>query len=164
MTIVIERGVLKPDIRVARFDFIYQKFQENQWSSMLNDGGKIYPRLLWEFYKNLVITNLREQSPSFETKVRSVKIHIDTSLISLVTGIPISTDLGFHSLKLLLNLPEMSSWHVLISERSLFGMKKARTMFPLAGLILHRGSSPELCCKISGPLLVTVMYLLTELA
>jgi hypothetical protein len=94
MTIVIERGVLKPDIRVARFDFIYQKFQENQWSSMLNDGGKIYPRLLWEFYKNLVITNLREQSPSFETKVRSVKIHIDTSLISLVTGIPISTDLG----------------------------------------------------------------------
>jgi len=94
MTIVIERGVLKPDIRVARFDFIYQKFQENQWSSMLNDGGKIYPRLVWEFYKNLVITNLHEQSPSFETKVRSVKIRIDTSLISSVTSIPISTDLG----------------------------------------------------------------------
>jgi hypothetical protein len=28
-TTVIERGVLKPDIRVAPFDFIYHIFQEN---------------------------------------------------------------------------------------------------------------------------------------
>jgi len=79
MTNVIERGVLKPNIRVAHFDFIYHRFQENQWSSMLNVGGKIFPRLVREFYKNLVITNLHEQSPSFETKVRSVKICIDTN-------------------------------------------------------------------------------------
>ncbi len=46
---------------------------------MLNVGGKIFPKLVWEFYKNLVITNLHEQSPSFETKVRSVKICIDTN-------------------------------------------------------------------------------------
>lgn len=99
MTIVIERGVLKPDIRVAHFDFICHRFQENQWSSKLNDEGKIYPRLVWEFYKNLVITNLHEQSPSFETKVRSVKIRIDTSLISSVIGILVSTDLGIPFLK-----------------------------------------------------------------
>jgi hypothetical protein len=61
---------------------------------MLNAGGKIYPRLVREFYKNLVITNLPELSPSLETKVRGVKISIDTSLISAVAGIPISTDLG----------------------------------------------------------------------
>jgi len=79
MTNVIERGVLKPNIRVAHFDFIYHRFQENQWSSMLNVGGKIFPKLVWEFYKNLVITNLHEKSPSFETKVRSVKICIDTN-------------------------------------------------------------------------------------
>jgi hypothetical protein len=59
-TIVIERGVLKPDIRVAPFDFIYHRFQENLWSSMLNAAGKIYPRLLWEFNKNLVITSISE--------------------------------------------------------------------------------------------------------
>jgi hypothetical protein len=29
-TIVIERGVLKPDIKVAPFDFIYHRFQENK--------------------------------------------------------------------------------------------------------------------------------------
>jgi hypothetical protein len=43
-TIVIERGVIKPDIKVAPFDFIYHRFQENQWSCLSNDAGKIYPR------------------------------------------------------------------------------------------------------------------------
>jgi hypothetical protein len=68
-TIVNERGVLKLDIRVAPFYFIYHIFQENKWPSMLDTGGKIYPRLVQEFYKNLVITNLPKLSPSLETKV-----------------------------------------------------------------------------------------------
>jgi hypothetical protein len=59
-TIVIDRGVHKPDIKMAPFDFIYHRFQENQQSSMLNAAGKIYPRLVREFYKNLVITDIYE--------------------------------------------------------------------------------------------------------
>jgi hypothetical protein len=98
-TIVIERGVLKPDIKMAPFDFIYHRFQEKQWSSMLNGTGKIYPRLVQEFYKNLEITNISEQYPRLETKVRGVKIQIDTSLISLIVGIPVSSAHGIPFLK-----------------------------------------------------------------
>jgi hypothetical protein len=81
-TIVIERAVLKQDIKKAPFDFIYQRFQENQWSSLLNTGGKIYPRLVREFYQNLILTCIAKQTPRLESKVRGIKILIDTSLIS----------------------------------------------------------------------------------
>jgi hypothetical protein len=34
-TIVIERAILQSDIKVASFEFIYQKFQDNKWLSQL---------------------------------------------------------------------------------------------------------------------------------
>jgi hypothetical protein len=41
----------------------------------------------------LEITNISEQYPRLETKVRGVKIQIDTSLINSVTGILVSSAL-----------------------------------------------------------------------
>jgi hypothetical protein len=60
-TIVIERGVLKPDIRVAPFDFIYRIFNENGWLSIF-DAVNVYPRLVYEFYKNLEVVRIDKQS------------------------------------------------------------------------------------------------------
>jgi hypothetical protein len=42
----------------------------------------------------LEITNVSEQYPRLEIKVRGVKIRIDISLISSVIGIPVSSALG----------------------------------------------------------------------
>jgi len=51
-TTVIEHGVLKPDVRVASFDFIYQTFHQNGWLSLF-DAVNVYPRLMYEFYRKL---------------------------------------------------------------------------------------------------------------
>jgi len=56
-TIVIERWVLKPDIKVAPFDFIYYTFQEIGWLSLF-DVVDIYLRLVYEFYRNLKIVSI----------------------------------------------------------------------------------------------------------
>jgi hypothetical protein len=70
-TIVIERGVLKPDIRVAPFDFIYQIFQENGWLSLF-DAVYIYPRLVYEFYRNLKIENMHHQFHVWKQKCEAL--------------------------------------------------------------------------------------------
>jgi hypothetical protein len=92
-TIIIEYGVLRPDIRVAPFDFIYHAFHENGWMSLF-DAGNIYPRLVYEFYTNLKIGNMHQMSTCLETKVRGTFLHINAELISKVTSIPISHALG----------------------------------------------------------------------
>ncbi|XP_062149271.1 BRAP2 RING ZnF UBP domain-containing protein 1-like isoform X3 [Alnus glutinosa] len=88
-TIVIEHGVLKPDIRVAPFDFIYRIFNENGWLSIF-DAVNIYPRLVYEFYKNLEVVSIDKQTPCFETKVCGTTLTIDVDVISEVTDIPLS--------------------------------------------------------------------------
>lgn len=92
--IVIEREVLKSDIRAAPFDFIYQRFQENKWLSLFDLVGKIFPRLVREFYKNLKIESNHHDTPCRETKVCGTKIINNTALISSITSIPVLSSLG----------------------------------------------------------------------
>jgi hypothetical protein len=87
--IVIERGSLRPDIRVAPFDFIYRTFQKNGWLSIF-DAVNIYPRLVYEFYKNLKVVSIHKQTPCLETKVRSTTLTINADVINEVTGIPLT--------------------------------------------------------------------------
>jgi hypothetical protein len=87
-SIVIERTVLRSDIRVAPFDFIYHVFQDNRWLGLF-DAVNIYPRLVHEFYRNLKIDNIYQQASCLKTKVRCTSLRIDANLISSVTGIPV---------------------------------------------------------------------------
>lgn len=93
-TIVIERAVLESDIKVAPFEFIYQRFQENKWLSLFDSAGNIFPRLVREFYKNMKVERIHPETPCFVTKVRGTKIIINTALIISVTSIPVSPGPG----------------------------------------------------------------------
>jgi hypothetical protein len=53
-----------------------------------------YPRLMYEFYRNLKIDNMHQMFPRLETKVCGTSLHINAELISEVTGISISHALG----------------------------------------------------------------------
>jgi hypothetical protein len=64
--IVIEHGVLKSEIRVPPFQFIYQIFHENRWLSLF-DAVIIYSRLVYEFYKNLKVVSSPNNTPYVET-------------------------------------------------------------------------------------------------
>jgi hypothetical protein len=86
--IIIERTVLRSDIRVAPFNFIYQVFQENGWLSLF-EAINIYPRLVHEFDRNLKIDNIYQLAPCLDTKVRGTSLRIDADLISSITGIPV---------------------------------------------------------------------------
>jgi hypothetical protein len=84
--IMIECGVLNTDIRVPPFQFIYRISQENGLMSIF-DATNIYPRLVYEFYKNLQVVSLHNNTPCMETKVHSTTLLINVEVISEVTGI-----------------------------------------------------------------------------
>jgi hypothetical protein len=60
---------------------------------LFDSVGNIFPRLVQEFYKNLKIESIHPETPCFVTKVRGTKIIINTTLISSVTSIPVSSSL-----------------------------------------------------------------------
>jgi hypothetical protein len=87
--IVIEHRVLRSDIQVAPFNFIYRIFQENGWLSIF-DAVNIYPQLIYEFYKNLKVVSIHKQTPCLETKVRGTTLIINADVISEVISIPLT--------------------------------------------------------------------------
>jgi hypothetical protein len=90
--IVIERGVLRSDIRAPHFQFIYQTFQENGCLSIFYEVN-IYPQLIHKFYMNLK-PNAHYATPYVESKVCSTKLHITPEVISEVSGIPLTPTLS----------------------------------------------------------------------
>lgn len=91
-TIVIERGVLRSDIRVPPFQIIYQIFQQNGWLSVF-DVVNIYHRLVHEFYKNLKPYSLYD-TPYVDNKVCGTELRITPKVIGEVTGIPLSSGIS----------------------------------------------------------------------
>ncbi|KAE7996201.1 hypothetical protein FH972_000942 [Carpinus fangiana] len=86
--IVIERGVVQSDFLVEPFRFIYDIFRNNQWTSLftLVDAN---PRLVREFYFNIESIK-KTHELSFKTKVLGETFTINSTLISEVTGIPLT--------------------------------------------------------------------------
>ncbi|XP_059436679.1 uncharacterized protein LOC132169708 [Corylus avellana] len=88
--IVIERGVEQNDLLVEPVWFIYDIFHDNQWKSFFVPVSA-YTRLVREFYYNIEAIDLVCE-PSFKTKVSGKILTITPSLISEVTGIPLTND------------------------------------------------------------------------
>jgi hypothetical protein len=86
--IVIERGVVQTDLMVEPFQFINDIFRANQWTSLFFPVDA-YPRLVREFYYNIESIK-RASELSFKTKVLGHTLTINTTLISEVTGIPLT--------------------------------------------------------------------------
>ncbi|KAE8038058.1 hypothetical protein FH972_010604 [Carpinus fangiana] len=86
--IVIERGVVQTDLMVEPFRFINDIFRANQWTSLFSPVDA-YPRLVREFYYNIESIK-RASELSFKTKVLGHTLTINTTLISEVTGIPLT--------------------------------------------------------------------------
>jgi len=91
--IVIEHGVLKSNIRVHHFQFIYQIFHENKWLSIF-DAANIYLGLVYKFYMSLEVLSSHYNTPYVETKVRGTTLHITPAVISEVIGILVTSALN----------------------------------------------------------------------
>lgn len=86
-SIIVERGVLRSDLMVEPFQFIYDIFRENKWLTLF-EPVNVYHRLVREFYSNMSL--VLGSSPHFKTKVSGTSLLINPALISEVTGIPLT--------------------------------------------------------------------------
>ncbi|KAE8125646.1 hypothetical protein FH972_020426 [Carpinus fangiana] len=88
--IVIERGVVQSDLLVKPFRFIHDIFRNNQWTSLFTPVDA-YPRLVQEFYYNIESIK-KTHELSFKTKVLGNTLTVNATLISEVTGIPLTNE------------------------------------------------------------------------
>jgi hypothetical protein len=62
---------------------------ENNWEYLYNCACKAFPRLVREFYGNMIIIQEDDRGLIMQTMVRGQQIQIDPQLISAVIGVPV---------------------------------------------------------------------------
>jgi hypothetical protein len=56
-------------------------------------SNNVYPRLVQEFYANMKVIEVSQSCPILKTTVLDVEIRVDSALISVITQIPVTSDL-----------------------------------------------------------------------
>jgi hypothetical protein len=62
---------------------------ENQWEYLYNCACPAFPRLVWEFYGNMIIIQNDDGGLIIQIMVRGQTILIDPQLISSLIGVPV---------------------------------------------------------------------------
>jgi hypothetical protein len=62
---------------------------ENHWEYLYNCAYPAFPRLVREFYGNMIIIQDDDRGLIMQTMVRRQQIQIDPQLISAVIGVPL---------------------------------------------------------------------------
>jgi hypothetical protein len=92
----LEQNLLRVDLRDPVLLLIGQMLLENQWEYLYNCACPTFPRLVREFYGNMIIIQDDERGLIMQTMVRGQTIQIDPQLISIVIGVPVLPVSGVH--------------------------------------------------------------------
>jgi hypothetical protein len=87
--VLSERNLLRPDLRDSVLLPIAQMLLENHWEYLYNYACPAFPRLVREFYGNMIIIQEDYRGLIMQTMVRGQQIQIDPQLISVVIGVPV---------------------------------------------------------------------------
>jgi hypothetical protein len=87
--VLSERNLLRANLRDPVLLPIAQMLLENQWEYLYNCACPAFPRLVREFYGNMIIIQEDDRGLILQTLVRGQQIQIDPQLISVVIGVPV---------------------------------------------------------------------------
>jgi hypothetical protein len=87
--VLSEQNLLRPDLRDLALLPIAQMLLENHWEYLYNCAYPAFPRLVREFYGNMIIIQDDDRGLIMQTMVRRQQIQIDPQLISAVIGVPL---------------------------------------------------------------------------
>jgi hypothetical protein len=92
--VLLERNLFRPYLRDIVLLPIVQMLLENQCEYLYNCACSAFPRLVWEFYGNMIIIQDDDRGLIMQTMVRGQIILIDPQLISSMIGVPVLPILG----------------------------------------------------------------------
>jgi hypothetical protein len=81
-------NLLRADLRDPVLLLIAQMLLENHWEYLYDCACPAFPRLVREFYGNMIIIQEDDRGLIMQTMVRGQPIQIDPQLISAVIGVP----------------------------------------------------------------------------
>jgi len=81
-------NLLRADLRDPVLLLIAQMLLENHWEYLYDCACPAFPRLVCEFYGNMIIIQEDDRGLIMQTMVRGQPIQIDPQLISAVIGVP----------------------------------------------------------------------------
>jgi hypothetical protein len=87
--VLSKRNLLRTNLRDPVLLPIAQMLLENQWEYLYNCACPAFPRLVREFYGNMIIIHEDDRGLILQTLVRGQQIQIDPQLISIVIGVPV---------------------------------------------------------------------------
>jgi hypothetical protein len=87
--VLSERNLLRADLRDPVLLPIRQMLLENQWEYLYNYACLAFPRLVREFYGNMIVIQDGDRGLIMQTMVRGQIIQIDPQLISAVIEVPV---------------------------------------------------------------------------
>jgi hypothetical protein len=87
--VLSEWNLLRADLRDLFLLPIGQMLLENQWEYLYNCACLTFPRLVREFYGNMIIIQDDDKGLIMQTIVREQTILIDPKIISFVVGVPV---------------------------------------------------------------------------
>jgi len=86
--VLLEQNLLYADLRDPVLLPISQMLLENHWEYLYNCACPAFPKLVREFYGNMIIIQDDDRGLIIQTMVRGQPIQIDPQLISAVIGVP----------------------------------------------------------------------------
>jgi hypothetical protein len=87
--VLSECNLLRADLRDPVLLPIAQMLMENHWEYLYNCACLAFPRLVREFYGNMIIIQEDDRGLIMQTMVRGQQIQIDPQFISVVIGVPV---------------------------------------------------------------------------
>jgi hypothetical protein len=87
--VLSEPNLLRTNLRDPVLLPIAQMLMENHWEYLYNCACPTFPRLVWEFYGNMIIIQDDDRGLIMQTMVRGQQIQIDPHVISAVIGVPV---------------------------------------------------------------------------
>jgi hypothetical protein len=87
--VLSERNLLHADLRDPLLLPIAQMLLENNWEYLYNCACQAFPRLVWELYGHMIVTQDDDHGLIMQTMVRGQTILIDPQLISSMIGVPV---------------------------------------------------------------------------
>jgi hypothetical protein len=80
-------NLLRTNLRGPVLLPIAQMLLENNWEYLYNCACQAFPRLVWEFYGHMIVTQDDDRGLIMQTMVRGQTILIDPQLISSMIGV-----------------------------------------------------------------------------
>jgi hypothetical protein len=87
--VLSELNLLRANLRDPGLLPIAQMLFDNNWEYLYNCACPTFPRLVQEFYGNMIIIQEDDRGLIMQTMVRGQQIQIDPQLISAVIGVPV---------------------------------------------------------------------------